>query len=84
MGELKKSMLVALNDSISSRAVVSYMVELAINPENWDIYLIHFFRKSSASEELMGKKLIVDQKIVCRQFSKNKECIHDQCPLWPS
>jgi hypothetical protein len=35
-------------------------------------------------EELMGKKLIVDQKIVCRQFPKNKECIHDQCPLWPS
>ncbi len=21
--------------------------------------------------------------IICEQFSENKECIHDQCPLWP-
>jgi hypothetical protein len=35
-------------------------------------------------EEIMGKKLMVDKKIVCRQFPKNKECIRDQCPLWPS
>jgi len=35
-------------------------------------------------EEIMGKKLMVDKKIVCRQFPKNKECIRDQCPLWPT
>ena len=61
MGETKKSMLVALNDSISSRAVVNYLVELAMCPENWNIYLVHFFRKSSASEELMGKKFTEEQ-----------------------
>ena len=54
-------MLVALNDSISSRAVVNYLVELAMCPENWNIYLVHFFRKSSASEELMGKKFTEEQ-----------------------
>ena len=35
-------------------------------------------------KEVMGKTLVVEKKIVCRQFSKNKECIGDQCPLWPS
>jgi hypothetical protein len=34
-------------------------------------------------KEVMGKKLMVDKKIVCRQFTKNKECIREQCPLWP-
>ncbi|MGD9277634.1 MAG: DUF5714 domain-containing protein [Desulfobacterales bacterium] len=34
-------------------------------------------------KEIMGKTLIVDQQIVCKQFRKNKECIRDQCPLWP-
>ena len=85
MGELKKSMLVALNDSISSRSVVNYLVELAICPENWDIYLVHFFRRSSASEELMGKKFTEEQparmirvlqsardKLIENGFSKEK------------
>ena len=35
-------------------------------------------------KEVMGKTLMVDKKIVCRQVAKNKECIRDQCPLWPS
>lgn len=61
LGDLNKSMMVALNDSTSSRAVVNYLVELAICPEKWNIYLVHFFRKSSASEELMGKKFTEEQ-----------------------
>lgn len=61
MGELTKSMLVALNDSMSSRAVVNYLVELAVRPENWHVYIFHFFRKSSSSEELMGKKFTAEQ-----------------------
>ncbi len=32
--------------------------------------------------ENMGKKLMV-QQIECEQYRQNKECIHDQCPLWP-
>ena len=61
MGDMNKSILVALNDSISSRAVVDYLLELALCPEDWEIYLFHFFRKSSASEELMGKKFTEEQ-----------------------
>jgi MoaA/NifB/PqqE/SkfB family radical SAM enzyme/ubiquinone/menaquinone biosynthesis C-methylase UbiE len=38
---------------------------------------------SSLMKEITGKKLNVDKKIACKQFPKNKECIHDQCPLWP-
>jgi nucleotide-binding universal stress UspA family protein len=50
------SILVAINDSVSSRAVVDFLAELKLCPEDWRIHLLHFFRKPSASEELMGKK----------------------------
>lgn len=56
MEKLNNSILVALNDSISSRAVVDFITDLRLCPEDWHIYLLHFFRKPSASEELMGKK----------------------------
>jgi hypothetical protein len=38
---------------------------------------------SGLLSEKFGKTLKVDQPIVCNQFSKNKECIHGRCPLWP-
>ena len=50
------SILVALNDSVSSRAVMDFLVNLKLGPEGIQISLVHFFRKPSASEELMGKK----------------------------
>jgi nucleotide-binding universal stress UspA family protein len=50
------SILVALNDSVSSRAVVDFLAEFKLFMEDWHILLLHFFRKPSASEELMGKK----------------------------
>jgi len=53
---LPNSILVSLNDSVSSRAVVDYLAKLAFCPEDWHITLLHVFRGSSASEELMGKK----------------------------
>jgi len=53
---LPNSILVSLNDSVSSRAVVEYLAQLSFCPEDWHITLIHLFRKPSASEELMGKK----------------------------
>ena len=37
---------------------------------------------SQLLKENMGKELMV-KKIICEQFSQNKECIHNQCPLWP-
>jgi len=55
------SILVALNDSVSSRAVVDYLLSLSICPEDWHITLLHFFRQPSASEDLMGKKFTKEQ-----------------------
>jgi nucleotide-binding universal stress UspA family protein len=52
---LNASILVAWNESMSSRAALEYLVELPICPENMQVTLLHVFRKASASEELMGK-----------------------------
>lgn len=53
---MKNSILVAFNDSISSRAVVDFLAKVAFCSEDSPITLLHLFRKTSASEELMGKK----------------------------
>jgi len=58
---LKNSILVPLNDSISSRTVLDYLTGLSLCPEDWHISLVHFFKKSLASEELMGKKFAEEQ-----------------------
>ncbi|MBW2144636.1 MAG: universal stress protein [Deltaproteobacteria bacterium] len=52
---MENSILMAWNDSISSRAALDYLCGLSIRPENVHITLLHVFRKASASEELMGK-----------------------------
>ena len=54
------SILVPLNDSMSSRAVVEFLSNLPICPEDASITLLHLFRKPSASEELMGKKFTAE------------------------
>lgn len=58
---MNNSILVALNDSMSSRAVVDFIGRLSFCPEDWHITLLHLFRKPSASEELMGKKFTEEQ-----------------------
>jgi len=55
------SILVALNDSVSSRALIDFMTKMSRCPEDWDIFLLHFFREPTSSEELMGKKFAADQ-----------------------
>ncbi|MDB9823443.1 universal stress protein [Deltaproteobacteria bacterium] len=52
------SILVALNDSISSKTVIDFLEGLSLCPEDWHISLLHFFRKPSSSEDLMGKKFV--------------------------
>ena len=59
-GNLSNTILVSLNDSLSSRAVVNYLAQLSFCPEDWHITLLHLFRKPSASEELMGKKFAAE------------------------
>jgi len=58
---LKNSMLVAMNDSLSARAGVDFIANVAICPEETDITLLHVFRKPSAGEELMGEKFMKEQ-----------------------
>ena len=58
---MKNSILVPLNDSVSSRAALDFLACLAFCPEDCRITLLHLFRKPSASEELMGKKFTEEQ-----------------------
>jgi nucleotide-binding universal stress UspA family protein len=53
---LPNSVLVSLNDSVSSQAALDFFARLEFCPENCHITLLHLFRKPSASEDLMGKK----------------------------
>ena len=58
---MKNSMLIAMNDSLSARAAVDFIADLAICPEEMNITLLHVFRKPSAGEDLMGKKFMKEQ-----------------------
>jgi len=55
------SILVALNDSISSRAVLDYLINLSLCPEEYEITLFHLFRKPTAGRELMGHRFMEEQ-----------------------
>ena len=54
-------MLIAMDDSVSSKAAVDFIADLAICPEAVNITLLHVFRKPSAGEELMGAKFMREQ-----------------------
>ncbi|MDY6973124.1 MAG: universal stress protein [Thermodesulfobacteriota bacterium] len=53
---MQNSILVSFNDSVSSRAALNFLGRLALCREDCRITLLHIFIRSSASEELMGKK----------------------------
>jgi len=55
-GKPKNSILVAVKDSISSRAMIDYLCTMYLKREAFYIRLIRFFRQPSASRELMGEK----------------------------
>ncbi len=61
MKTTEKKVLVALNDSMSSEAVIDFIINLPLSHEKLHICLLHIFRKSSASEELMGRKFTAEQ-----------------------
>lgn len=58
---MKNSMLIAMDDSLSSRTAVDFIANLAICPEDVDFTLLHVFRRPSAGEELMGEKFMREQ-----------------------
>lgn len=55
------SILIALSDSMSSKAVLEYVLAMAWCPENVQVTLLHVFRKQSGGEELMGQKYMKKQ-----------------------
>jgi nucleotide-binding universal stress UspA family protein len=58
---LSTSVLVAVNDSLSSRAALEFVANMPLVSEHFHIALVHILRKPSASEELMGKKFAEEQ-----------------------
>lgn len=65
---MKKSILVALNDSVSSRKALDFMLQHSILPKDADLTLLHVFRKPSAGEELMGEKFMKQQPARFQKF----------------
>ena len=53
--------MIAVNDSMSSRAALDYLINLALCPDDLQVVLVHVFRKPSGGEELMGKKYMNQQ-----------------------
>ncbi len=58
---MKSSILVAVNDSMSSNATIDYLINMALRPEDVHITLSHVFIKPSAGDELMGEKFMKEQ-----------------------
>ena len=53
---MENSILVAVDDTASSRAMVDYLISLPLRRDDVHITLLHVFKKPSASVELMGEK----------------------------
>jgi 7,8-dihydro-6-hydroxymethylpterin dimethyltransferase len=59
--------------------IASYNAPRCCQRDSW----LALQEASKLLEEQYGKVLTMNQSITtCEQFSKNKECIHGQCPLW--
>jgi hypothetical protein len=57
------SILVPINDSISSRALIDFLVNLPVCSGDAFFTLIHIFRQPTSGEELMGKKFMAEQPL---------------------
>jgi hypothetical protein len=69
------SMLVALNDSISSQTVIDFLADLPLCREKMNVTLVHVFRKPSAVEDLMGQRFTSEQP---SRFMRMLEQARDQ------
>lgn len=49
------SILVAFNDSVSSKGVINFLINSSFSRDETSIILCHLFRKPSSTDELMGK-----------------------------
>ncbi len=55
---MKCSILMAFNDSSSSRSALDFLIKVNTNPAESRITLLHVLRKPTGSEGLMGKKFV--------------------------
>jgi nucleotide-binding universal stress UspA family protein len=77
------SMLVAINDSISSRAAIDFLCKLPFSHQNINIKLVHILRKPVSGEELMGKEFMEKQPerlMAMLEKSKDKLVEHGFLP----
>jgi len=78
------TILVALNDSASSRAVVDSLVNLELCSEQFDFRLVHILIKPAAGDELMGKKFMKEQPVrIQTMLDQAKESL-TKCGVSPS
>lgn len=68
---MANSLLIPLNDSIASRAVVDFVINLSLNPAENRITLVHVFRMPTSGEELMGKKFMDEQPAKFKALLEN-------------
>ena len=61
--EVKCVILMAFNDSHSSRSALDCLINMSTCPEHSKITLLHILRKPTGSEEMMGKKFMQAAKI---------------------
>lgn len=64
------SILVPLNDSVSSRGLVNFLIDMSICPDS-EITFVHIFRKPSSGEELMGKKFMGELPVRMQDMLEN-------------
>lgn len=60
--DVKCSILMAFNDSYSSRSALDCVIKMSTCPEHSVITLLHILRKPTGSEEMMGKKFMQSMK----------------------
>ncbi len=57
--------------------IASYTAPRCCQRDSW----LALKEASALMQKLTGKLLTVNS-FACKQFPENKECIHEQCPLW--
>ncbi len=58
---MKHSILVATNDSVSSRVMIDHIAGLPLQKDEVEITLVHVFRQQANVEELMGQQFSREQ-----------------------
>ncbi|MFC1890046.1 universal stress protein [Thermodesulfobacteriota bacterium] len=58
---MNNSILIALNDSISSRVMIDFIAGLPLRREEVSATLLHVYRKPAAVEDLMGQRFTSEQ-----------------------